>query len=1468
MRRSVAHTVFVTLLSTLATVLGVVTAMTATGPGRDLLARIASAELASILRGRLVVGEISGSFLRSLVLDDVVIRDTSGGLVATVGSIRVTYTLPQLLAGQIVMTSAELERPDVYLKKMASGRLNLLEVLRIGEGSGTGPGPLIQFRNVRIDSGRVRIDTPWSPDDTIRSDAGIRRALARERAKPGRVIEETPEGFRKIVTIDNLAARFRQVTASSPDRQPLTVDIDSLYADVSDPHVSLRHAIGRVQVPGDSLVFSLEHAALPNTTLIGGGVVTFPEGKEFFDFTFTSSQAALVDFRWITPNFADLRGRTVFAARTESQGRASFVLRDMSLAAPDGSRLEGQLTVVTDDRRGLGFRDLNLRAERLDLDVIRPFLDSLPFHGKLTGITVMDGHFDRLRIGADWVLVDVTHDSLPVSAALAEGHLHIDDSLGLVFDSIQVHDSDIDLRTVRGIAPAVILEGRLQAVGTLDGPLRDASFNGMFRHEDGDRPVSQSSGAYRLDTRGDTLAFSVDADLEPLDFEGIRRGFPGLTTRGQLAGHVNMEGPITSMSVIAEVSGELGTVALEGSASLLPERLGGRPLEATFRNLDLATLLGAGPATRLAGVATLDGLSDSVTGPSGRLSIGLGAGSIREFPFDTLRVEIGAKDSLIVLDTLHLQWARGQLAGSGNLGWRLPVNGAMSFGMVSDSLGVFDSLVVNAFHLERDTVGWNDLEGLLEARLTLNGSLDALGAVAQVTAFDMALAQAEADVVRGTLAWSRGEQTSVALSLRADTLLVGQLDFPRVRLQLQGTPDSLAWLGSVGMDRATEVTIGGVRGRGPEAEWWRVDTLHADLVSTEWDLAAPATLVIADTGTTLSAVHLTARDGSGFLHITPEGGTQYHLEALGLGIKDLYGLLQRDTTNVAGSLSASMRLGGTRESPRILGTAQVADVTLTDFRGPLGQAVIKYEDRQLLADLLLWRTGEQVMSIEARLPVNLALARLGDRRVTGPLYVRALADSVDLGVFDAFTNSVDHLRGLLLADVQIEGSWDDPHLAGMLQVENGRAGVPGLGVEFRDILGHAHMVGDSILIDTLRIGGADGGHMDIAGWVRMEGLTSPVLNLGINAQDIMIIDATEFLTLAASGDVRLTGPFFQPVLTGRGVADRGVLHFADLINKRVLDLEDPSNADLVDLAYIRERHLGSRFQNRFIDSLRIVDLELRVQDDFYLRSNEADILLRGDLRVDKTQREYRLSGDLETLRGRYTLRIGNLVNRDFDVVRGSIRYFGTPDLDAQLDIVAEHKVTPVDRSEQIPIVATISGTMRAPRLRLTNRDGPPISESDLVSFLMFGKPAFDLSSGENQTSEEGALAWGLAALSSALSSEVERTLISDIGLPIDYLQIRPGATPVSGSAVTSTRISAGWRLTRAMFITLSAGFCPNDQLLNYKALGASLEWRFGTHWRSSVSLEPAQACELTTQVDVGRGTRYQIGVDLLWEREF
>jgi hypothetical protein len=63
----------------------------------------------------------------------------------------------------------------------------------------------------------------------------------------------------------------------------------------------------------------------------------------------------------------------------------------------------------------------------------------------------------------------------------------------LVFDKVAIAKSDIDLRTVRNLAPAVLLDGRLYAVGTLNGPLTNSTFTGTARHKDGERPKASST---------------------------------------------------------------------------------------------------------------------------------------------------------------------------------------------------------------------------------------------------------------------------------------------------------------------------------------------------------------------------------------------------------------------------------------------------------------------------------------------------------------------------------------------------------------------------------------------------------------------------------------------------------------------------------------------------------------------------------------------------------------------------------------------------------------------------------------------------------------------------------------------------------------------------------------------------------------------------------------------------------------
>ena len=81
-------------------ILGVVTSMTLTPPGRDLLARTVSRVSRPHRHcGQVEVGAISGSFLYDLTLENLVVRDTSGELLADLPRVRVGYRLPNLIAG-------------------------------------------------------------------------------------------------------------------------------------------------------------------------------------------------------------------------------------------------------------------------------------------------------------------------------------------------------------------------------------------------------------------------------------------------------------------------------------------------------------------------------------------------------------------------------------------------------------------------------------------------------------------------------------------------------------------------------------------------------------------------------------------------------------------------------------------------------------------------------------------------------------------------------------------------------------------------------------------------------------------------------------------------------------------------------------------------------------------------------------------------------------------------------------------------------------------------------------------------------------------------------------------------------------------------------------------------------------------------------------------------------------------------
>src|SRR6185436_5855891 len=133
----------------------------------------------------------------------------------------------------------------------------------------------------------------------------------------------------------------------------------------------------------------------------------------------------------------------------------------------------------------------------------------------------------------------------------ANGMLHLGGTNGAVFDHFRITVSDFDLRTVNSVAPAVRLHGRAQLAGTLQGPWKNVVFDGRAEHRDGDQGVSAIEGMVKLDTRGQVLGLDSDIELDPIDFEGLRGSFPGLTMQGTIGGHLKTQGALSHLGIDA-----------------------------------------------------------------------------------------------------------------------------------------------------------------------------------------------------------------------------------------------------------------------------------------------------------------------------------------------------------------------------------------------------------------------------------------------------------------------------------------------------------------------------------------------------------------------------------------------------------------------------------------------------------------------------------------------------------------------------------------------------------------------------------------------------------------------------------------------------------------------------------------------------------------------------------------------------
>ncbi len=526
-----------------------------------------------------------------------------------------------------------------------------------------------------------------------------------------------------------------------------------------------------------------------------------------------------------------------------------------------------------------------------------------------------------------------------------------------------------------------------------------------------------------------------------------------------------------------------------------------------------------------------------------------------------------------------------------------------------------------------------------------------------------------------------------------------------------------------------------------------------------------------------------------------------------------------------------------------------------------GSVIVSESSRYRLespAQVTLVPGGGSLDSLLLRHTTNARLA-IRDVRLSGDsVQGNVRTDSVDIAVLEAFIPGLQRAKGSLVANVDVRGTTNQPIIDGQFRLKDASATLTNLGLTLDRLNADVLLERDTVFIqrmvaETIR---DRRGTLGVTGFVSLEEYSNPVFALRAQARNFHIVERPGLasLDISTDDDLTLDGPYRGARVGGAVRVDRGTIYIPELINKDIIDLSDPEFAGIVDTLLSRDRTLLPETPSDFARNLTLQNVAVNIGDAVWLRSSEANVKLGGSLNVtlgrsaqtgDRSQ--LALEGTLSAVRGTYRLTLVDpFVQPTFDVESGSLRFFGTPDLNPTLDIRAIHTIRqPNTRSanlRDIRVRVNIGGTLAEPTLVLDNPDNLPLSQSDLLSYLITGEPAIALdnsNSGYQQQLASFALRYG----SSLITSAIPRNLV-------DFFDIQTGR--VSGAqaqqatdpylySLLNSRAVAGKQIGSNWFLGLSTGLCFVNANNFRENFGLKLEYRFNSIYTAQAGIEPGSS---------------------------
>ena len=847
----------------------------------------------------------------------------------------------------------------------------------------------------------------------------------------------------------------------------------------------------------------------------------------------------------------------------------------------------------------------------------------------------------------------------------------------------------------------------------------------------------QASGKAKLFSRGKPGDINQRADL---DLELSRLKLLKVTAQ-RLKARAELETGVLRVKELA-AAGDWGSLKGEGSLRL-PEQDTPYEVDAKFSFKDLTMPPGlaedipsALSSPRLSGSLNAKGNSQNLD-----LALELDSSSLNdEVPVESLTAIGGLRSGAWWLSELEARGAWGEVTAQGSL----------------DKQKVDLELELRSIDLAKLSQASNSLglsvpemSGVLEARGRMRGGWPSpvweLNASARdLIGFETYLQEAQVTAQGDSLDPLRGK-----VVLLVNELSSGEQSWEKIRLELSASRAVYdfnmqahsydGWNLSLSADSPAELPIF-------EAITLRRLRLQK-LNQTAWVQNGTASLAIDPDGMALEGLRLDAGEQSISISGSWQGRQNVQADLLMDGLK-IKPWLPDYALPAEAVLNASAKLSGSLDRPIMSLQGKLGGLEWAGLPPSRVEFAGNYQEQSLQIKGRAFTDGHPSLSLSASIGMELSLHPPVFDLTPQGISASAQSDNFPLALFEPLVPGLAEVSGQANMQITATGSLERPYFEGYLELDKAAFTVSPTGQRFENLELVLRLEGRRVEIQRAMV--QSGGAMEFGGWFDLprEDGGRLFLNMDANKFDLSIgvwgdsqFDAT----------LQARGTWLEPLITGKvkptalrvqvGMGPPSALK-EEVVVMKPGQKPPPMDPQPDSLKWVPEGFLG-RAQ---------VDLTADLKEGLRVSLDDGWLEAVGAMQLKKEPRgPFSYHGVIEVKRGLILL-----LGKRFEILKGKVDFAGRDEPNPMVDAVV------FLRAGEILAQISVTGDADDPNVQISSE--PPMTQADILSTIVFGKPAQSLDQGQSDQLNAQALALlgqrGVRVIGQLLSPELAPDVVT------------------------------------------------------------------------------------------------------------